>query len=206
MKLYIENGNLMFDYAGVDTEAQLNTETFKYQHFLRDSGCEWERTDKPNVKRMYFELYSWSTPYGNATRLRSHLRSCLSSARCNDVEISPDIEKYIEAVDKRCAELLEVEKAKERALAEKDKWERLCKGGCGRCENKARCGDDYICRASGDLLEEKNVPVNSGRIHVLFNYEAFPSENCPYNINKKQGENNVGTERLSETCASAAKA
>lgn len=63
-------------------------------------------------------------------------------------------------------------------------WQRLCKNGCGTCKSLRRWNDDHFCAASGDLLEEKNRPgIVNGLYHIV-NFEPFPSENCPFNINK----------------------
>lgn len=62
-------------------------------------------------------------------------------------------------------------------------WELLCKYGCGSCKKLRMDGDDHRCAASGDLLEDKNVPKYIGTVHYLFNYEAFPSDNCPFKVN-----------------------
>lgn len=62
-------------------------------------------------------------------------------------------------------------------------WNDKCINGCGQCKYKRRDGDDQLCAASGDLLEEKLKPKYINGLHYMFNYEAFPSENCVYKIN-----------------------
>lgn len=77
----------------------------------------------------------------------------------------------------------------ERQEREKVKlWEDKCKNGCGKCKYRKRGYDDNFCKASGslELLEEKQVPKYTNGIHYLFNYEPFPSENCPYRINQSE--------------------
>ena len=206
MKLYIEKGNVMFDFSGVDMIAPLNKERDAYENFLRYTQCEWENTELPNMKRMKYDFCDWKSAYGNTTTLRSLIGNCISVAESNGIEVKDSVKKYAADMEAKCIKLRKAEEAKAEALAAKDKWERLCKTGCGRCENKKRCGDDFKCVVSGDYLEEMNVPRYDYGTYYPFNLEAFPSENCPYNINKKQGENNDGTERVSEACASAATA
>lgn len=67
------------------------------------------------------------------------------------------------------------------------KWQRLCKNGCGSCKNLRRWNDDHFCAASGDLLEEKNCPAIVNGIYHVVNFAAFPSESCPFNIDKTKG-------------------
>lgn len=66
-------------------------------------------------------------------------------------------------------------------------WEKLCKSGCGSCKNLCRLNDDFFCAASGDLLEEKNRPAIVNGIYHVVNFAAFPSESCPFNIDKTKG-------------------
>ena len=84
-------------------------------------------------------------------------------------------------------------------LQQCERWERLCKSGCGKCQNLAYDIDLPICKQTGLILEEKNVGKYIGGVLHLFNLEPFPSEECPFNINKKQGATN---ERISEACGS----
>ena len=62
-------------------------------------------------------------------------------------------------------------------------WQKLCEKGCGDCKHKKRCGDDQRCAISGDLLEEKHEPKYINGVHYLFNYEAYPTDNCPFKTN-----------------------
>lgn len=65
----------------------------------------------------------------------------------------------------------------------REKWERLCKHGCGSCKQLRMDGDDFRCGASGDLLDFEQRPKVIGGVHYLFNYEALPSDNCPFKVN-----------------------
>lgn len=197
MKLYAENGQVYFDYTDIDTKAETQ-KTYGYRRFMRETNC-WNETETPQIVRMAYNPYGWGTPYGKACELKSLLGFCKVQAQCNDVEIDSSFTELCEATEKRCNELRAIEEEKEEQLKAEAKWQNLCKYGCDRCEHKRRSGDDYFCNASGDMLPEKNVPGPSGKVFQLFNYTAFPSENCPYNINKNKEIKNVqeGTKKAS---------
>ena len=197
MKLYAENGTVFFYYTDVDINAQ-EQKAYDYRRFMRETSC-WKETDAPQIVSLAFNPFSWSTPYGNMQQFKSLLSFCEVKAKYHSVEISDSFTELLKSTEKQCEELRAVEVAKEEARKAEAKWQSLCKYGCDRCENKRRCGDDYFCNASGDMLPEKNVPGPSGRVFQLFNYTAFPTENCPFNINKnKEIENvSVGTKKAS---------
>ncbi len=77
---------------------------------------------------------------------------------------------------------LELQRLKETEAC-KERWKQLCEKGCGNCQFKRRCGDDRHCAVSGDLLEEKYEPKYINGVHYLFNYEAYPTDNCPFKTN-----------------------
>lgn len=80
--------------------------------------------------------------------------------------------------EQRLREVKEREEREKREL-----WQRKCEHGCGICKYRRRVMDDHYCAASGDLLNDKNVPKCYNGVHYMFNYEPFPSENCVYKIN-----------------------
>lgn len=189
MKLYAENGQVYFDYTDVDTKAEAKR-TYDYRRFMRETSC-WNETDTPQIVSLAYKPYSWSTPYGNIQQFKSLLSFCEVHAKYNSVEIEESFKELLKSTEKQCKELRAIEEKKEEQLKAEAKWQNLCKYGCDRCEHKRRCGDDYFCNASGDMLPEKNVPGPGGRVFQLFNYTAFPTENCPYNINKNKEIKNV---------------
>lgn len=197
MKLYAESESVYFDYTDVDLNAQ-EKKTYDYRRFMRETNC-WKETDTPQIVSLAFNPFSWSTPYGNMQQFKSLLGFCKVQAKIYDIDIDESFNKLLEATEKQCKELRAVEVAKEEARKAEAKWQSLCKYGCDRCEHKRRCGDDYFCNASGDLLPVKNVPGPSGRVFQLFNYTAFPTENCPFNINQNKEIENVqeGTKKAS---------
>ena len=197
MKLYAESGTVYFDYTDVNLNAQ-EQKTYDYRRFMRETGC-WKETDIPQLVSLAYNPYSWATPYGNKQQFKTLLGFCEAHAKCNNVEVYSSFTELYKVTAMQCEELRAIEVAKEEARKAEAKWQILCKYGCDRCENKRRCGDDYFCKASGDLLPERNIPGPSGRVFQLFNYTAFPTENCPFNINKNKEKENVseGTKKAS---------
>ncbi len=204
MKLYIEKGELMFDYSDVDVNADLNKKTSRYRQFLRESPCAWEPVGKSLMRWKYEPYGAWTTGYGEAKHYEHVLSSCYYLAKRTEfVEVAKDVEELLQKTAVQCKQLYEAELAKEQERERAEKWQSVCNHGCGGCSNLRRCNDDYFCTASGDLLPEKNKSGVVRGEYRLFNYVAFPSENCAFNIKNKE-KANVGTERLSEARAGAA--
>lgn len=182
MKVYVENGEVYFDYQGVDTQSGRDIRGSKARRFLLDTRCSWEKTSVPQVLKMEYKPYSFTTEYDQVKQFESYLKSCLAEAHVNDIELSEDFKELCVATARRCKELYEIEVTKEQARKAKSEWQRLCENGCSGCPNKARWNDDFVCKASGDTLEEKNIPGSVYGQHVLFNYVPFPSDKCPYKV------------------------
>lgn len=188
MKIYADNGEVFFDFTDVDTKAPMDLKTMSYRKFLTETSCRWQYTKKWNVMRMEYEPYTWATQYGNEKRFESLVKSCLYTAkRLDSIEVSPTVEELLERTAKRCKTFYDAEVAKEKEREREEKWEGLCKNGCGRCEKLRRDGDDFICADNNEMLPEKNVPGYVGKAYRLFDYRAFPTDNCPYNTNKTKG-------------------
>lgn len=81
------------------------------------------------------------------------------------------------------------------------RWERLCANGCGECRYLIYDMDLPICKKTWTNLEEKNIQKYIGGVLRLFNFEPFPSKECPFNINKNKEQKH---ECLSEACFSSA--
>ena len=197
MKLYAESGTVYFDYTDVDLKAE-EKKTYDYRRFMRETSC-WNETGTPQLACLDYKPWSWASEYDNVTDLSWLLCICDGRALCNNIPVDDSFKAFRKATEKRCEELCSVEVAKEERREAEAKWQSLCKYGCGRCKHRKRCGDDYFCKASGDMLPEKNVPGPNGRVFQLFNYTAFPTENCPFNINKNKEIENVqeGTKKAS---------
>ena len=187
MKLYIKDDEVLFDYSDVDTQAKLDKGAIVYRHFIRESGCEWESTLRPKLKRMVFEHCSSNEPYIDASRrsLLAH-RAYYTAVWLSIIEISDDFKPFLDRLDARCEEFQREMIAKEKERERKRHWQWVCNHGCGQCSNLRRWNDDYVCMASRDFLPEKNVPGNAYGQHLLFNYVPFPTENCPLNTDKKE--------------------
>lgn len=111
------------------------------------------------------------------------LRTLIGIACRYGIEIAEEVNEYYERLNTLAYERRRaLEEEKERA----EKWERLCKHGCGNCPHLYYVIDVPKCKETGEKLEEKNVPKAVDGVMQLFRFVAFPSENCPFN-NKKQG-------------------
>lgn len=205
MKLYInEENEVLLNYSDVDfkagtkkfTEEDFDREQYdicrNYEEFIRESNCEWISTLKPKVKQMKTNVYEWDSPYGKTYKLLRELEQLYNMARQSDyIEIGAGFKKYIEEIRQRTEKLYRIEREKEAERKRQETWMQVCKSGCGICVNKCRSGDDYICRATGELLSEKNMPANAGRVYKLFNFTPFPTENCPLNVEKQKEQKDV---------------
>lgn len=131
----------------------------------------------------------------NAERLEDILRY----AKKYGVEADEAVEAFNRELQVKADEIKARRLAESEYKKQCEQWEQLCKSGCSRCQNLAYDIDLPICKQTGQILEEKNVRKYIGGVLHLFNLEPFPSEECPFNINKKQGATN---ERISEACGS----
>lgn len=195
MKLYLQDDEIIFDYSDVDfKENTLNNKGYAmYREFMMNCNCEWEYTLRKQVRRMVCKKQDWLTEYGNIARIRNAVASCYYTAqRLYLIEISDDIKQYLDKLQEQCDELREAERIREqreRAEAEaKALWKAKCEHGCGRCPNLRRCDDDFKCMATEEYLNEKNVRGYVGNTYLLFNWVPFPTDNCPFNINKIKEE------------------
>ncbi len=189
MKLYVRNGEVYFDYSEISMSTRVDSPDYlkalQADRFIRETVCGWDYTETEQVIKMSFTPYEWTTEYDNARRFESLLKDCFYKAKAYSlIEIAQEVEELLVQTAKHCRELYEAEVEKEQAAKRKAEWERKCTYGCGSCEQKIRIGDDKACVATGDILPEKNVPKSYGKTAYLFNNEAFPTENCPYNVNK----------------------
>lgn len=102
----------------------------------------------------------------------------IESAEEHGIEIDNAVREQLAALERK---FKKTEQSVKESPREPTKWEKLCKDGCGSCGHKRRCGDDFICAASGDILPEENKPEYYNGVYYLFNYVPYPSENCIYN-------------------------
>lgn len=213
MKVYVDEDNdVFFDFQDVNFEAgqakftdkKFNRESWEkvkeYRDFLRECRCVWGRTFKPQVKRLYYQADKWDGLYSQAygfLKVIEHIAATIHNL--NYIELGVGFKEFVEEIRQRVEKLYQIERAKELENQRKQRWKSACKNGCGSCQNKCRSNDDYYCRATGEQLPEKNVPRIFNGAYWLFNYIPFPTENCPFNIEKDK-ENHY--ERISEACGS----
>lgn len=200
MKLYInEDNEILLEYSDVDFEAvnkkltdkDFNRESYdrcrEYYDFIKSSPCSWGTTLRPKLKQMLYQPSGYDTQYAQTYGILRCLERLNYFVRnFNYIELGAGFTEYIEEIRQRTEKLYQIERAKEAERERQQQWNRVCKNGCGQCLNKCRDGDDYFCRASGDLLPKKNVPQYAGRVYQLFNFIPFPTDNCPLNIDKKE--------------------
>lgn len=150
--------------------------------------------------KMYWDNpEEWRVPDSATVYNAKRLEEILRYAKRYDVETDETVETFNRDLQAKAAEIKARRIAESEYKKQCEQWERLCKSGCGLCQNLAYDIDLPICKQTGQILEEKNVQKYIGGVLHLFNLEPFPSGDCPFNINKKQGATN---ERISETCGS----
>ncbi len=187
MKLYIQDEDVLLDYSDVNFEDVKDQARSDYYAFIRSCSCGWEPTLKPKVKRFAYGPSAALTPYGNLAQKRMLLGNCYVTAiYFNTIEVTCEVKKLLDKIEEQCHKLRDEEIAKENARKAAEEWKEKCKYGCGNCAYKRRWGDDKICTASGDILSEHTVPKSYVGMFYPCNLEAFPTENCPFNVNKEQ--------------------
>lgn len=190
MKLTIINEALMFDYSAIDIKAK-DQKTYSFRAFCAETAGIWQKAERKLLKAQ-FDVNQYKnnpTAYDIAhDKLMFYTTVYTRARQTEEIEISDNVKQYIDRLGEECRALKEAEIAEKREREAQKRWESLCENGCGRCSNKVRWNDDFKCKASGDYLPEKNIPKYMYGIYMLFNYEAFPTENCPYKKDKKQGD------------------
>ena len=190
MRLSIENGAVVLSQEN------------KNIHFLNE--CYGLFSGEINGKqKMYWldpedENCAANAIESNARNLH-YIVACAKSGGNSDVFPAVVIDE--EVLQLNTALQAEARAIKERRRADKfqqqreeearQKWAKLCKNGCGKCLNLAYDVDIPMCRQTGQELEEKNVSQVIRGIHYCFKLEPFPSEGCPFNINKNKEKTTV---------------
>lgn len=189
MKLYIEDGEIYLDYSDVDFEDRMAGD-HDYRYFTHEyTSCGWERTLKPRVKHACIREKTYRGELGDMMLSKFYANEIYhSSSYFNSIEIvnESEFKALISKLEEECERLALIEQEKKRKEEAEKHWNSLRKNGCGSCKNKRRDGDDFVCAASGDYLPEENCPGNRCGVYMLFNYQPFPTDNCPFNINKTE--------------------
>lgn len=184
IKLTVKGNQVIIDFTSVNMQANIQDEDYsaaqRVRKFLRETACEWQNTETPQVKKMAYQPYVWATEYGNAREFKRLITSCECKAMFYSLEITTEFEELLAATEKRCQELRQAEIDKENALARKAEWESKCKYGCGKCKNLCYKVDLPVCKCTGKTLEERNEPVYNRGVLQLFNLVPYPSEGCPF--------------------------
>ena len=155
MRLSIENGAVVLSQEN------------KNNHFLNE--CYGLFSDLKDGKRKMYWLGPEDAHCANCA-IESNARNLNYIVACaklgGDSEAFPAVEIDEEVLQLNAALQAEARAIKERRRADKlqqqreeeacQKWERLCKNGCGKCENLAYDVDIPICKQTGQELEERN--------------------------------------------------
>lgn len=195
MKLYEEDGYIYLDYTDVDPEARLNIAANEYKNFILECryeyGIEWDVTLKSKVKQYNTRIDRKLNDCGAMGGLSWLLKQMQYFVKYGHgvIEVDESFNEFQRKVDERYKELYRAETERRQAEAAQrmrsEYWKRLCKNGCGKCENLRCIGDDdYECGVTGDSLEVRNMPEYRGKVYQLFNYIPFPTDDCPFNTNK----------------------
>ncbi len=187
MRLSIENGAVVL------------SQERKNIHFLNE--CYGLFSGAINGKQKMYWLgqeaahcadYAIESNARNLSYIVACAKLCGDSGAFPTVEIDEEVTRLNTELQAKARAIKERRRAdklqQQREEEARQKWERLCKNGCGKCINLAYDVDIPICRQTGQKLEERNVPQVIRRIHYCFKPEPFPSERCPFNINKKNKE------------------
>lgn len=166
MKLIVENG------------AVVCTAENKNRCFL--SAC-YGLFEFENSK---IKLYYSSSVYAYLMKLRQ----LLALARIHGVEADKSILALREKLEAEWAAIEALRREEAERREQEEKWQRLCKYGCGRCEYLAYDIDLPVCISTGETLKEKNVQGYVGGVYRLFNLQPFPTGTCPFNKNFKETE------------------
>lgn len=174
----------------------MRVELFNDEIVVSYKESEIEYTFKGNYDRRQFENYRFINDITFAHLLGGYVsgfvdkrivydwHAVLVAAKRHGVEVDPAVYKYLNCKDTERKVQYERERAEKESQAREREWQLICKDGCpDKCENLGRCGDDYICRITDELLDMDNKPTNRNGVYCLFNYVPMPSANCPHNPN-----------------------
>ena len=137
------------------------------------------RLDKPEK--------SLDPDYARETNAQ-RIKTLLLKAHSYGIETDECVIEFNEQLQSIAEDVKARQRAREEEQKQREHWERLCRSGCGKCEYLTYYIDVPICEKTGTELEEKNVQKFKGGVLHLFNFEPFPSENCPFNKSIKRSK------------------
>lgn len=187
MKISLDSGTVVCSLENKNSEF-LSTCTGLFDGFLNG-----------NLKMRWENQEEWYEPDGAMECNAETLKYILIYAKVYGIEVDVTVEEFNTVLQVKSSEIKARERAEEEYQKAQEIWQNKCCNGCGKCKELAYNIDLPICKQTGEILKEKNVQKHIGGVLRLFNFEPFPSENCPFNISKKQGEHN---EHLREYCGS----
>ena len=187
MKISIDNGSVVCSLENKNGEF-LSVCTGLFDGFL-----------KGKLKMRWEDPAKWYEPDGAMELNAVNLNDILRNAKIHGIEVDAAVEEFNAVLQAKLSHIRACERAEEEYRRAQEKWAYKCKNGCGKCHELTYDIDLPICKQTGEILKEKNIPKDISGVRYLFNLEPFPSEDCPFNINKKQGEH---YEHLREHCGS----
>lgn len=164
--------------------------------------CNMSDKNEAFWERVAFVYFVGHSPYGNsysymkpawtkyhsfldARQERNYIDGIIFFAEHYGVEVDSEVYKLRDWINQQYEDLKAQDEQDKTQEQKQKEWKRLCDKGCNKCEKLKQIGEDsFFCGETGEELEMKNKPFYDfkNRIHYLFNYEPFPSENCPRKI------------------------
>lgn len=185
MKISIDNGAVVCSLEDKNREF-LSACAGLFDGFLNGKlKMRWENPEE------------WYEPDGAIEFNALRLKNILINANMHGIEVDSEVHAFYSELQAKVAAIKARERAEEENRKAQEKWQYLCRDGCGGCKQLTYDIDLPICKETGEILKDKPVPKDIGGVRYLFNMEAFPSEDCPFNINKKQGEQNERNQQQS---------
>lgn len=180
MKVFAKDNELFFDYEG-ERSSIFSFSTFGFEYL--GGGI---RKFKPT---------------GNPEEDYSNLSLAFYNFKHDNVKVEENVEAVLErykAENDRAeaARAAEVAALRERQ-AKAAKWKLIKSHGCRGCPKLVQTGDDdYVCKATGELLPIENKPQYYEGVYYLFNYEPFPCDGCAFKYEEANDERRYITEYI----------
>lgn len=109
-------------------------------------------------------------------RYLEHLETVIGNAGRYGVEVTDEVTALWRTYQTNAEVIQQRYREQDAEYSRRVEWQKRKKNGCEGCQNLCRWNDDFICWKTKDVLPTENKPRNG----FLFNYVAFPSDNCPH--------------------------
>lgn len=116
----------------------------------------------------------------------SKLSEILRLAAEYGIEADEPVYKYRDELQAVYGGLYAAEQAERDNRKRQAEWETRRRFGCGHCKSLCYRIDAPVCKETGELLTEKNEPCYADGTYYLFHFVPYPSEMCPYNLQKSE--------------------